>query len=154
MSRIGDQEGRWDDVSIANSSGLIAARNEPESRGDATRANTDSARYQGVDVGAGNSGGGTPTPPPIQGAPKQLPDAGSGPGGDPRACAYVITYEQWATAEDEQVCPECAPLDGAWFEVGFGPQPPLHDHCRCYRFVVWWDCYQSDGSWEQGGRPF
>jgi hypothetical protein len=148
MSRIGGREGQWDDMSIADSSGLISTRNEPESRGDVTRAGSDSARYESIDVGGGSS------PPPQQGAKQQPAQDGSGPEGDPRPCAYVVTYEQWATAEDERVCPECAPLDGAWFQVGFGPQPPLHDHCRCYRFVVWWDCYQSDGSWEQGGRPY
>lgn len=134
-------------MSISDNSGRIATRIEPESRGDATRPGSDSARYAAVDIGGG-------PPPPDQGVAKPLPSDGSGPEGDPRPCAYVITYEEWATAGDERVCPECGPLDGAWFEVGTGPQPPLHDHCRCYRFVVWWDCYQSDGSWEKGGRPF
>ena len=138
-------------MSISDNSGRIATRDAgvtpPGSRGDATRPGSDSARYASVDIG------GSP-PPPDQGVAKPLPVDGSGPEGDPRPCAYVITYEEWATAGDERVCPECGPLDGAWFEVGTGPQPPLHDHCRCYRFVVWWDCYQSDGSWEKGGRPF
>ncbi|HEX3723280.1 MAG TPA: hypothetical protein VHV31_10840 [Nitrolancea sp.] len=146
-------------MSIGDSSGLLATRNaDPQagapSRGDVTRAGSDSARYQAVDIGAGAGGGASPSPPPQQGAKQQPAQDGSGPEGDPRPCAYVVTYEQWATAEDERVCPECAPLDGAWFQVGFGPQPPLHDHCRCYRFVVWWDCYQSDGTWEKGERAY
>jgi hypothetical protein len=134
-------------MTISDNSGRIATRVEAESRGDATRPGSDSARYAAADIGGSQ-------PPPDQGVAKPLPSDGSGPEGDPRPCAHVITYEEWATAGDERVCPECGPLDGAWFEVGSGPQPPLHDHCRCYRFVVWWDCYQSDGSWEKGGRPY
>jgi hypothetical protein len=139
-------------MSISDNSGRIATRASDQqgsapSRAEVTRPGGDSARYEAIDIG------GSPAPPD-QGEAKPLPPAGSGPEGDPRPCAYVITYEEWATAGDERVCPECGPLDGAWFEVGTGPQPPLHDHCRCYRFVVWWDCYQSDGSWEKGGRPF
>lgn len=138
-------------MSISDNSGRIATRDAAstpsQSRGDATRPGSESARYAADDTGSG-------APPADQGEAKPLPVDGSGPEGDPRPCAVVITYEEWATAGDERVCPECGPLDGAWFEVGTGPQPPLHDHCRCYRFVVWWDCYQSDGSWEKGGRSY
>lgn len=48
-----------------------------------------------------------------------------------------IRIEQWRTASDERVCPECGPL--AWYvwQEGSGPYPPLHINCRCVRVYVW-----------------
>jgi hypothetical protein len=49
----------------------------------------------------------------------------------------VIQADEWetvfVTAEDERVCPICAPLDGQRDPIGRGPQPPLHPLCRCDR---------------------
>jgi hypothetical protein len=42
-------------------------------------------------------------------------------------------WTRWRTAEDERVCPECGPLDGQAWPSGEGPEPPLHNHCRCVR---------------------
>jgi hypothetical protein len=42
-------------------------------------------------------------------------------------------WTRWRTAEDERVCPECGPLDGQSWPTGEGPEPPLHNHCRCVR---------------------
>ena len=52
----------------------------------------------------------------------------------------MVTGQRWNTAEDELVCPYCAPLDGK--EVGLDSgflsiggvavlNPPLHPNCRC-----------------------
>lgn len=41
--------------------------------------------------------------------------------------------EEWTTVRDTAVCAECAALDGQRFEVGKGPQNPLHEGCRCDR---------------------
>lgn len=49
-------------------------------------------------------------------------------------------WTRWRTAEDERVCPECGPLDGQAWPAGEGPEPPLHNHCRCERgfaYVEW-----------------
>lgn len=49
-------------------------------------------------------------------------------------------WTRWQTAEDERVCPECGPLDGHAWCTGDGPEPPLHNHCRCTRqfaFIEW-----------------
>lgn len=51
-----------------------------------------------------------------------------------------VLWTRWATAEDERVCPECAPLDGLVWPDGDGPAPPLHPSCRCersYAFTEW-----------------
>ncbi len=45
-------------------------------------------------------------------------------------------WSRWETAEDELVCPECGPLDGESWPLGEGPEPPLHNHCRCERVVA------------------
>ena len=52
----------------------------------------------------------------------------------------AAVWTRWRTAEDERVCPECGPLDGIAWPIDEGPQPPLHNHCRCVRetaFVEW-----------------
>lgn len=79
---------------------------------DATRP--DVARYQSVEDGGGGAG--------------------------TRPCTQWVVWEEWQTAEDERTCPQCRPLDGAWWRQGDGPQPPLHVNCRCRREVVWWEC--------------
>ena len=34
-------------------------------------------------------------------------------------------------------CPGCEYLAGVGvFRLGVGPEPPLHDHCNCYRAVI------------------
>lgn len=138
-------------MSISDSNGPTAARPDSSNRSTSTRSTGDSARYQGDLTGSGgssDSGSSSGDTGSVGGTEGQ--DLAPGD----RPCAYVIYSEVWTTAEDEKVCPECAPLDGKWYEQGHGPQPPLHDHCRCTRTVVWWDCYQSDGSWEKGGRVY
>jgi len=45
----------------------------------------------------------------------------------------ITVWTRWRTAEDERVCPECGPLDGAAWPQDEGPTPPLHDRCRCGR---------------------
>lgn len=46
---------------------------------------------------------------------------------------YPVPFEVWVVAPDERLCPECAPLAGAVWEVGSGRVPPLHPNCRCRR---------------------
>ena len=136
-------------MSISDNSGVTSTRPASTDRATSTRGDSTTARYQ--DLNAGGSGG-TSSP----GADPQPPKDQSGlDPEDPglRPCAKVIWWEEWHTAEDERVCPECSPLDKRWYEQGKGPVPPLHDNCRCERVLVWWDCYQSDGTWEKGGRP-
>lgn len=51
-----------------------------------------------------------------------------------------VVWTRWRTAEDERVCPECAPLDGLVWPEGDGPAPPVHPSCRCdrtYAFTEW-----------------
>ncbi len=123
-------------MSITDTSGNSSTRPDATARADAARGDSSGARYQSVDVGGG----------------VDAPGAESGSGKSDRACAKIVWWDEWHTAEDEKVCPECSPLDHQWYEQGKGPVPPLHDNCRCKRIVVWWDCYQSDGTWEKGGR--
>lgn len=71
------------------------------------------------------------------------------PGVTPEAVAELATdprdltgevWTRWRTAEDERVCPECGPLDGVAWPAGTGPEPPLHNGCRCERlfaYVEW-----------------
>jgi len=55
----------------------------------------------------------------------------------------VTTVIRWLTAEDEKVCPICAPLDhkkkqdGGWQTAKYGliPGPPAHPNCRCQTVV-------------------
>jgi hypothetical protein len=58
-----------------------------------------------------------------------------------RAGSPVIgqVWTRWETAEDERVCPECGPLDGKDWPAHEGPQPPLHNLCRCARVVAFVD---------------
>jgi hypothetical protein len=44
--------------------------------------------------------------------------------------------EEWTAVRDTNTCVECAALDGQRFEVGRGPQNPLHEGCRCDRIPV------------------
>lgn len=44
-----------------------------------------------------------------------------------------VIYEQWRTASDERVCPECGPINWLVWKQGEGPYPPLHVNCRCGR---------------------
>jgi len=53
---------------------------------------------------------------------------------------YPVVWTRWHTRDDERVCPECGPLDGATWTDGDGPVPPLHVNCRCFRlhaFTEW-----------------
>ena len=139
-------------MSISDTSGVTSARGDDTSRAadDVTRPGSNSARYEAID-----SGGGSTVDNSKVNTDHNVGNAfdGSTATGESRPCAKIIWYEAWVTAGDERVCPECGPLQGKWFQVGMGPTPPLHDHCRCDRVLVWWDCYQSDGTWEKGGRP-
>lgn len=49
----------------------------------------------------------------------------------------TIVYERWETAGDDRVCALCWARDGAVFEQGKGPQPPLHRKCRCRRVFAY-----------------
>jgi SPP1 gp7 family putative phage head morphogenesis protein len=48
----------------------------------------------------------------------------------------VITMMEWHTANDERVCPVCAPLEGQQFPVDGGQAPPAHVSCRCWLVPV------------------
>lgn len=48
----------------------------------------------------------------------------------------VVLLERWVTYETEFTCRRCRELHGAVFRVGEGPQPPLHQGCRCVRVYV------------------
>ena len=53
---------------------------------------------------------------------------------------FPVVWTRWWTWTDERVCPECGPLDGAVWEEGTGPVPPLHVNCRClclHAFTEW-----------------
>lgn len=41
--------------------------------------------------------------------------------------------ERWVAVLDEDTCDRCRQLHGQEFRKGEGPQPPLHDECRCKR---------------------
>lgn len=44
----------------------------------------------------------------------------------------VLNGWQFITAQDDRVCPECAPLDGRVYALDdTANQPPLHPNCRC-----------------------
>lgn len=56
------------------------------------------------------------------------------------AIVYPVVHERWQTSADERVCPECGPLQGAAWQEGEGPVPPLHVNCRCSRvqaYIEW-----------------
>jgi hypothetical protein len=44
-----------------------------------------------------------------------------------------IKYEQWQTAEQDSVCPQCSELNEQYFGINEGPRPPLHINCICAR---------------------
>lgn len=48
----------------------------------------------------------------------------------------IIIAEQWVIMLDDRVCPQCVALDGRWFRVDEGPQPPIHMRCRCARRII------------------
>ncbi len=141
-------------MTISDNSGRTSTRGADTSRqaGGVTRSGSNSARYEAIDIGGG--GGNTIDNSKVN-TDHNVGNAfdGATATGESRPCAVIVWYEEFKTKEDERVCPECGPLDKKWFEVGKGPIPPLHDHCRCIRELVWWDCYQSDGTWQDGGRP-
>jgi hypothetical protein len=45
----------------------------------------------------------------------------------------IITWERWWTADLPTSCARCKGLNGTLHKRGQGPQPPLHDNCRCER---------------------
>jgi hypothetical protein len=50
------------------------------------------------------------------------------PPGDPSLCWHIVH-----TADDERVCPVCAPLDGELVNgADVATFPPLHTNCRCW----------------------
>lgn len=114
----------------------MSATRPDEGRGDSPRTRPDEQRAQfqavGLDPGTGGPAPSQPTDP----------FDGSQASGDvsERECTQWRVWEEWRTAADERVCPECAPLHGAWFVKFSGPQPPLHGNCRCTRVEVWWEC--------------
>lgn len=69
-------------------------------------------------------------------------DRGDGGWGDApgpptsRVDATPVVWSRWRTREDERVCPECGPLDGIAWPSGEGPEPPLHNSCRCERTIA------------------
>lgn len=162
-------------MSIADDSGSLRTRPAADERAEATRPDEPMARYANLDPGGG--GGSLPAEPipgdevtgvitpdesePIPGdevtgvitnPPPPQPAPTPAPPPPERKCTKYVYYDEYRTAGDERVCPECGPLHGAWFESGFGPYPPLHDNCRCARVPIWWDCYYSDGEYGGGGR--
>jgi len=49
----------------------------------------------------------------------------------------IIKGEFWNATLDSSTCEACAALDGQEFELGEGPQPPLHwGPCRCRRLPI------------------
>lgn len=54
---------------------------------------------------------------------------------DPPRLEIFIAYslDIIRTAEDERVCPICAPLDGLVIDSRMDPWPPFHGNCRCSR---------------------
>lgn len=49
----------------------------------------------------------------------------------------VVEEVRFNTAEDDLVCPFCAPLDGDVFDVDdYGHKPPIHVNCRCFNTPV------------------
>jgi hypothetical protein len=45
----------------------------------------------------------------------------------------LAVMERWVTLSDGRACARCLGLNGRIFRQGSGPQPPLHDKCRCRR---------------------
>jgi SPP1 gp7 family putative phage head morphogenesis protein len=48
----------------------------------------------------------------------------------------IFSKEQWVATLDDATCIECGDLDGEVFDIGEGPQSPLHFNCRCVRVPV------------------
>lgn len=72
----------------------------------------------------------------------------------------VVEGKEWMTANDEIVCPICAPLNGKIVKLnesfGMISKPPAHVRCRCYILpVVIGDTEVLSevgiGPWQQGG---
>jgi hypothetical protein len=159
-------------VSISDNSGFISSR--PMQERPVSERSGESARFlSNLDPGGGSGPlsvipgdevTGVIDPNPPTPAPEPIPgDEITGiisnpPAPDPplpppaRSCAVYVYYDLIQTAADERVCPECGPLDGTEHQSGFGPYPPLHDHCRCTRTPFRWECYYSDGEYGGGGR--
>lgn len=52
------------------------------------------------------------------------------------ANADILGGEQWDATLDHRTCPSCGALDRQVFDIGKGPQTPLHPRCRCVRIPV------------------
>lgn len=50
-----------------------------------------------------------------------------------QANSDILSKELYVATLDHATCLQCAPLDGQEFDIGKGPQPPLHYQCRCLR---------------------
>lgn len=67
-----------------------------------------------------------------------LGSADEPPPGDPTLCWYLFRV-----ADDERVCPVCAPLDGATVNGADDTlHPPLHTNCRCW--LEFWFCEEPE----------
>jgi hypothetical protein len=112
-----------------------------------------------LDPGGGGSTDPPPAPPAQDPGPgDEIPvedpvtvDPAPGPGDyvpveEPaeRPCIRWVVYERYV-AGGPNPCPECAPLNGNIYEAGFGPEPPLHNHCHCWREFAWEECAERGG---------
>jgi hypothetical protein len=108
----------------------------------------------GFDPGTGGGGSAPSSQPPPR--PDFGPDPGvvtpapTPPPSGERPCTQWVIWETWYTMYDERVCPECGPLHGQQFQQGSGPQPPLHNGCRCIRREIRRECV-SRGTGRRGG---
>lgn len=66
----------------------------------------------------------------------------------------AIVGEIWSTAEDEKVCPICAPRNGKIWPKGALPAMPAHVNCRCSNppATASW-IQQHPGDWMGGAIP-
>jgi hypothetical protein len=46
----------------------------------------------------------------------------------------IIT--RWTQTFTDATCHGCIYLNGTPFRLEVGPEPPLHEHCRCRRLVI------------------
>lgn len=90
---------------------------------------------RGFDPGAGGRIGGGLTEPD---------------GAAERPCAQWIVWERWVAAMDERTCPRCAGMHGRTYPYGEGPQPPLHNGCRCSRVIFDWECVERPAGEARG----
>jgi len=44
--------------------------------------------------------------------------------------------EIFYTADDPDVCSICEPFHGEIYRTGDGPEPPLHNNCRCWKIYL------------------